>query len=116
MSLPITAVGPLKVETNPILMESAAIAGFASDRAAAPASQYAVFIRLSLLSDAIGGLPGWRRFSPLFPFGPFFIGDLFCARIPMRAASTTFGVPQRQNLARTGSCTIIRRRQEWQEL
>src|SRR5580704_403738 len=44
MSLPITAVGPLNVETKPILMESAAIAGFASARTVAPASQNAVFI------------------------------------------------------------------------
>src|SRR5712691_5255482 len=44
MSLPITAVGPLKVETNPILMVSAATAGFASARTVAPASQNAVLI------------------------------------------------------------------------
>src|ERR1700684_1158482 len=44
MSLPITAVGPLKVETNPILIESAAFAGVGSARTVAPASQNAVFI------------------------------------------------------------------------
>src|SRR5437879_2255423 len=49
MSLPITAVGPLKVLTNPILIESAATAGFASARAVAPASQNAVLIFRSLL-------------------------------------------------------------------
>ena len=44
MSLPITAVGPLNVETNPILMESAAMAGCANASAAAPASQNAVLM------------------------------------------------------------------------
>src|SRR5579872_5357859 len=44
MSLPITAVGPLNVETNPILIVSAAAAGWASAKAATPASQNAVFI------------------------------------------------------------------------
>ena len=46
MSLPITAVGPLNVETKPILMVSPASGGFASARAVAPASQNAVFISL----------------------------------------------------------------------
>src|SRR6478752_9220321 len=49
MSLPITAVGPLKVETKPILMVSPANAGFASTSAAAPASQNAVLITTPLL-------------------------------------------------------------------
>src|SRR5690242_2058202 len=44
MSLPMTAVGPLKVETKPILIVSAANAEFASASAAAPASQNAVLI------------------------------------------------------------------------
>src|SRR6266576_1435808 len=48
MSLPITAVGPLKVETNPILMESAATAGCASARTVAPASQNAVLMKSPL--------------------------------------------------------------------
>ena len=48
MSLPITAVGPLKVETKPILMLSPANAGFARTSAAAPASQNAVFITTPL--------------------------------------------------------------------
>src|SRR5262250_1399757 len=47
MSLPIAAVGPLKVEIKPILMVSAATAGCASARAAMPASQNAVFILVS---------------------------------------------------------------------
>src|ERR1700737_2539638 len=50
MSLPITAVGPLKVETNPILVESAAARGFSSARTVAPASQNAVLILLPLLT------------------------------------------------------------------
>src|SRR5580704_8933047 len=49
MSLPITAVGPLKVETKPILMVSPAKAEpeqarLDSESAIAPASQYAVFM------------------------------------------------------------------------
>src|ERR1700722_6854990 len=51
MSLPITAVGPLNVETNPILMESPAKAGVASASAVAPASQNAVLMSRSLLVD-----------------------------------------------------------------
>src|SRR6266566_5639076 len=58
MSLPITAVGPLKVETNPILIVSPADAEFASTSAVAPASQYAVLILNSppSLSDPTGRL------------------------------------------------------------
>jgi hypothetical protein len=44
MSLPITAVGPLNVLTNPILMVSPAVAGCASASIAAPASQNADLI------------------------------------------------------------------------
>src|ERR1700747_2877507 len=44
MSLPITAVGPEKVETKQILMVSPAKAGLASASAAAPASQNADFM------------------------------------------------------------------------
>jgi hypothetical protein len=44
-----TAVGPLNVETKPILIESPAEAGLAKARAAAPASQNAVLISRSLL-------------------------------------------------------------------
>src|SRR5262245_12241863 len=47
MSLPIAAVGPLKVEMKPILMVSAAAAGWTSARAAIPASQNAFFILVS---------------------------------------------------------------------
>src|SRR5262249_12436336 len=53
MSLPITAVGPLKVETKPILMVSPARAEpeharLDSESAMALVSQYAVFIRIPL--------------------------------------------------------------------
>ncbi len=44
-----TAVGPLKVETKPILTLSAATAGWASASAAMPASQIAFFILTPLL-------------------------------------------------------------------
>src|SRR5712664_3624727 len=47
MSLPITAVGPLNVETKPILTVSPASAGLASTNAIAPASQNAFFIFVS---------------------------------------------------------------------
>src|ERR1700678_3044201 len=47
MSLPITAVGPLKVETNPILMVSPAAAGCANVSAVTPASQNADLISRS---------------------------------------------------------------------
>jgi hypothetical protein len=49
MSLPITAVGPLKVETKPILMVSPADAGCASARTVALASQNAFFMITPLL-------------------------------------------------------------------
>ena len=49
MSLPITAVGPLKVETKPILMVSPADAGCVSAKTVAPASQNAFFIITPLL-------------------------------------------------------------------
>src|SRR5215212_4182375 len=49
MSLPITAVGPLKVETKPILMVSPASAVCVSAKAVAPASQNAFFIINPLL-------------------------------------------------------------------
>src|SRR2546426_1217472 len=50
MSLPIAAVGPLKVETKPILMVSAASAGCAASASGVtPASQNAVFIFTPLL-------------------------------------------------------------------
>src|SRR6185437_264127 len=88
MSLPITAVGPLKVETKPILIVSPASAGFASTSAAAPASQNAAFILIPLpliyylprpavgLGPTTGGLP--PRCGSL----------LFCARNLAPAAST----------------------------
>src|SRR5229473_4942452 len=88
MSLPITAVGPLKVETNPILMESAAIAEFASARAVAPASQKAVLIFRSLLviyrCRQSNDLP--HPGSRLSGFSS--LGDVFCARNRRPAAST----------------------------
>jgi uncharacterized membrane protein YhaH (DUF805 family) len=62
-----TAVGPLNVETNPILMLSPAIAGLASARTVAPASQKLVFIVCSLLTNDLThrasgwlGLPRWK--------------------------------------------------------
>src|ERR1700732_2225502 len=62
MSLPMTAVGPLNVETKPILMVSAAKAGFASASAVTPASQNAVLIFVSLL--IIYFIPPDKRTAP----------------------------------------------------
>src|SRR5258707_1386612 len=94
MSLPITAVGPLKVETNPILMESAALAGFASARAVAPASQNAVLICRSLLIIYLcrqsNDLPVQGAVS-----GFSSLGDVFCARTRTSAASTNRRLPLR---------------------
>src|SRR3981081_2415956 len=97
MSLPITAVGPLKVETNPILMVSAASAGFASAKTVAPASQNAVFISLSLLVTL------FMASQSTCPLGesaalrsrPFFLSEVFCARDRRSAASTNRRLPLR---------------------
>src|SRR3954469_25450999 len=62
MSLPITAVGPLNVLTNPILMVSAAIAEFANARDVTPASQNAALIVIFLLVIAYKGS---RRPAPV---------------------------------------------------
>src|ERR1700682_702237 len=98
MSLPITAVGPLNVLTNPILMVSAAWAGFASARAVAPASQNAVLIFRSLLIICLchhpndPPRPGSRTRSVL---GPVFLEEVFCARDRRSAASTNRRLPLR---------------------
>src|ERR1035437_1528818 len=89
MSLPITAVGPLNVLTNPILMESAAIAGFASARTVAPASQNAVLISFSLLAFCV-----CHQSDDLSASGFLIIGGVLCARSIGHAASATFGFPQ----------------------
>src|SRR5882724_6244477 len=99
MSLPITAVGPLKVETNPILMESAAWAVVASARAVAPASQNAVL--MSVLPPRYLRMPSIDRLVPFreppnapFPARSIFIsGCVFCARNRRPAASTNRWLP-----------------------
>jgi hypothetical protein len=78
------------------LMVSAAMAGCASAKAVAPASQNAVLM----------------RFSPL----PLFVSDPFCAQTSIHAASTTFGFPHKPSATCEYSCTIIRGNREWQEL
>src|SRR5450755_4160211 len=86
MPLPITAVGPLKVETTPILMESAATAGFASASAVAPASQNAVLI-FSPPPRYIK-CPASQVICPSRAvLATAFSGDVFCARNPRPAAS-----------------------------
>jgi hypothetical protein len=59
MSLPITAVGPLKVETNPILMESAAIAGVASQsrRTRQPECRFHIYLPSHYFSPPAKRLP-----------------------------------------------------------
>src|SRR6266516_3367945 len=96
MSLPITAVGPLNVETNPILTEFAAIAGVASARAVAPASQNAVLIFRSLLTIYVYRQSNDPSVSPLW-------GDVFCARNRGLAASTNRRLPLRT----FGSCSCL---------
>src|ERR1700726_2589690 len=106
MSLPIAAVGPLNVETNPILMESAAKAEFASARAAAPASQNAVLI--SVPSSLFLCREASRPLSPCSRV--FFASRLGVAANPNRRLRLELSA-QRKCL-----CTIIRTGDEWQEL
>src|SRR4051812_417053 len=85
MSLPIAAVGPLKVETKPILIVSAASAGCASARTVAPASQNAVFIFTPLLIISISASQV-RRFSWPRPVAqPVFAQVILCAKSPARS-------------------------------
>src|SRR5215510_12840325 len=97
MSLPMTAVGPLNVETKPILMVSPAQAGFASTSAAAPASQNAVLITTPFL---ILNYPGMEQSS--LP-GTFY------------RTYRTQNPSCRQWLS-GHTCTIIRRHRKWQEV
>src|SRR6266567_8817171 len=88
MSLPIAAVGPLKVETKPILMLSAESAGCASARTAAPASQNAFFIFTPLLIILIFRQPKRPLFAARTPPPKPDIHYVICARNPLLAAST----------------------------
>jgi hypothetical protein len=97
-------------------MLSAAIAGFASARTGAPASQYAVLISLSLLSDAIGGLPAGDASRPFFRSDRFLLVTCFVREFLCRQQARPLVSLNVKALARTGSCTIIRRWREWQEL
>src|ERR1035438_839421 len=107
MSLPITAVGPLKVETKPILMVSPATAGPASARAVAPASQNAVLILVfpSSLTQTVA------------PAGqPPRSGEVFCARNQQAAASMNRRLPLEPSAHAQAACTIVRYWRRWQEL
>src|ERR1700730_1479007 len=112
MSLPITAVGPLKVETNPILMEFAAWAGFASTRAVTPASQNAFLMFIPLLVIDVCRQPKHRpdpRKPPKLRSRVFrFPGDLFCARNLKAAASTNRRLLLEPSAQCQPSCSIIR--------
>src|SRR5690349_14971888 len=101
MSLPITAVGPLKVETNPILMVSAAVAGCASANAMAPASQYAFVIFTPLLNQRPAGPTG-----PPPRFARVILGDVFCARNRKSAASTNRRTLLEPSAHTRAGCTI----------
>src|SRR5450759_5224785 len=103
MSLPITAVGPLNVLTNPILMESAAIAGFASARTVAPASQNAVLISFSLLAFCV-----CRQSDELSASGFLIIGGVLCARSIGHAASAPLASLRAFGRILQRLCTIIR--------
>src|SRR6267143_6606827 len=83
MSLPITAVGPLKVETKPILMVSPADAGCASARTVSPASQNAFFIITPLLVIVPDPVD---RATALVPHASL-SGEVLCARNRLSAAS-----------------------------
>src|SRR3954463_2924566 len=113
MSLPITAGGPLKVETKPILMVSPADAGCASASAVTPASQNAVFIFTPLIKC---------RTSPAQPGGgqrlsraPFVV-RCFVREIPSRQQARTAGSLLEPSAHTPAACTIIRRWRGWQEL
>src|SRR5437016_5911982 len=104
MSLPITAVGPLKVETKPILMVSPATAGPASARAVAPASQNAVLMFSPPRLLKLPRPPGHR------------LVDVFCARNPEPAASMNRRLPLEPSAHARAACTIVRYWRGWQEL
>src|SRR6476661_8036891 len=115
MSLPITAVGPLKVETKPILMLSAPSAGCASASIVAPASQNAFFIFTPLLIILMFGQPDGGRSGPRLRQNPF-LPRLFCAR-NLSATASTNRKPRLEPSAHTqAACTIVRKTRGWQEL
>src|ERR1700722_5403196 len=118
MSLPITAVGPLKVETKPILMVSPATAGFASARTVAPASQNAVLIMVSLpryfVSPVDRPAPFGERSAP-------FRASLcqmpcFVREMAVRQQARTDGSLLEPSAHGERLCTIIRIERGWQEL
>src|SRR5215212_6144531 len=119
MSLPITAVGPLKVLTNPILMESAATAEFASARDVTPASQNAALVlifppRLLLMAPVHRAAPFGERSAPAqasLVEMPFFVREMAGQRQAPTARS-----PLEPLAHCMGKCTIIRRSRGWQEL
>src|SRR6266581_2045588 len=111
MSLPITAVGPLNVETNPILTEFAAIAGVASARAVAPASQNAVLIFPSLLTIYVCRQSSDPSVSPLWEM--CFVRET----VGWQQARTAGSLLEPSAHAHASvACTIIRTAREWQEL
>src|ERR1700751_4508587 len=111
MSLPITAVGPEKVETKPILTVSPAKAGLASASAAAPASQNADFMIFPSLNSQRTELHAPLRCGRPLPQA---YPHCFFARNSAPAASAKQGSqiePSAQHI-----CTIIRDPRRWQEL
>src|SRR5437879_13107640 len=111
LSLPSTAVGPLKVLTNPILMESAALAGFANARTVAPASQNAVLIFRSLnllCRETIDCYAARQLTCPDRGASPLrcrasFLGCVLCARDHRSAASKN----RRPRLRTFGSMQVL---------
>src|SRR5262245_38232821 len=112
MSLPIAAVGPLKVEIKPILMVSAATAGCASARAAMPASQNAFFILVS---------PPIYRCNPVRRDGGTGRAGLYKETCFVRKSAGLQQAPTERPLLEPSayapaSCTIIQGRRGNQEL
>src|SRR6478609_3096915 len=119
MSLPITAVGPLKVETNPILMESAAAAGCASARAVAPTSQNAVliFVPSSPSAYTASQMTRPRTGSTLGSvFGLPFLKTRFVRETLGWQQARTAGSLLEPSAHASVVCTIVRSGRGWQEL
>src|SRR3954453_17665660 len=97
MSLPSTAVRALNVLTNPILMESAAIAEFASASDVIPASQSAALIFIFLLVICMQPVDRASPFGEhrLRPGASHVEMPCFCARHGRSAASTNRQLPLR---------------------
>src|SRR5882757_2243582 len=112
MSLPITAVGPLNVETKPILMLSAADAGCAS--AMTPASQNAFFIFTPLLNQNVP--PGSVTAPGVTLLRASLSVTCFVRDIASLQQARTDGAHLEPSAHTPAPCTIILLNRPWQEL